>query len=160
MPDLLALLKAMAVALRQPAPLDWASVAPLIGIHFDGVRPISRSGAASAIEGGGLVENDLPVDGVIVLPPRPEISLRFPGKALSEPDISGRQFAADQRIVDSRSGRGYAIVFPIGGVSCAILVTEPGAFIDGVTVSDPRPTQTALKGSADVPSDRTPASAE
>ena len=150
MPDLLPLLKAMAIALRRPALLDWASVAPVIGVHFDEVRLIGRNGAASAIQGGRLVEDDLPVDGVIIQPPRPEISLFFPDKALSEANISSRRFAADQRVVDSRSRRGYAIVFSIDDVSCAILVTEPGTFIDGVTVSERRPGQTELDGNAGV----------
>jgi hypothetical protein len=139
MPDVLTLLKAMAAALRGPAPLDWASIAPIIGLRFDGVRPIGRSGAASAIEGGSLIKEGIPVDGVIFQAPRPQISLLFADKTLSEPDISARQFAAIQHIAESRTGRGYAIVFMIGDVSCAILVTEPGAFIDGLTVSDPGP---------------------
>lgn len=135
--DYLALLKAMAAALRSRGPFDWASVAPIIGLHFDGVRSIGRSGAASAVEGGVLVEEGLPVDGVICEAPRPEISLFFPDKALSEPDISTRRFARHQRIVKSRAGGGYSIVFAIGDVDCAILVKEPGAFINGLTVHDP-----------------------
>jgi hypothetical protein len=147
MPDFLALLKAMAAALRGPAPLDWASIAPIIGLRFDGTRPVGRSGAASVTEGGSLIKEGIPIDGVIFQAPRPQIWLLFPDKALSEPDISAQRFAADQRIAESRTGRGYAIVFTIGGVSCAILVTEPGAFVDGLTVSDPGPTGQAKQPS-------------
>ncbi len=137
MPDYLALLKAMAAALRSGGPLDWACIAPIIGLRFDGVRSIGRTGSASAIEGGTLIKDGLPVDGVIFQAPRPKISLLFPDKALREPNIAVRQFAADQRIAKSRAGGGYSIVFTIDDVTCAVLVKEPGAFIDGLTVSDP-----------------------
>jgi hypothetical protein len=134
-PDLLTLLEAMATALRRPGPLDWATIAPIIGLRFDGVRAIGRSSAASAIEGGTLIKEGLSVDGVIFPAPRPQISLLFPDKTPSDPNFSARQFAADQHIAESRTGRGHAIVFSLGDVKCAILVTEPGAFITGLTVS-------------------------
>jgi hypothetical protein len=124
MPDLLTLLQAMAAALRGPGPLDWATIAPSIGLRFDGVRAIGRSSSASAIEGGTLIQEGLPVDGVIFQAPRPQISLLFPDKTPSDPNFCARQFAADQHIAESRTGRGRAIVFSIGDVTCAILVTE------------------------------------
>jgi len=146
--DYLALLKAMAAALRSRGPLDWASIAPLSGIRFDGVRSIGLTGSASAIEGGTLVKEGLPVDGVIFQAPRPEISLLFPERAVSEPNISVQQFAADQRIAKSRAGGGYSIVFTIDNVMCAVLVKEPGAFINGLTVSDLGPSGEARRGSS------------
>lgn len=147
MPDLLTLLETMAAALRSPGPLDWATIAPIIGLRIDGVRSIGQTGSASAIEGGTLVKDGLPVDGVMFQAPRSQISLLFPDKTLSEPNISVQRFAADQHIVESRTGRGYAIVFTIDDVSCAILVTEPGSFIDGVTVSDAKPSGQARQRS-------------
>jgi hypothetical protein len=133
LPDLLKLLQAMADALRISGPHDWAAIGPIIGVRFSGVRSIGTSGSASAIEGGSLVESGLAVDGVFVEPPRSQISLLFPDKALSEPNISRQQFATDQRVIKSRSGRGYAITFPVRGVECAILVGQPGEYIEGLT---------------------------
>jgi hypothetical protein len=139
MPDLPTLLKATAAALRSPGPLDWVSIAPTLGLRFHGVRAVGHSGSASAIEGGRLIKEGLPVDGVIFRAPRPQISLLFPDKTLSEPNIFTYRFAADQHIAESRGGRGHSIVFAIGDVTCAILVTEPGAFVAGLTASFQRP---------------------
>jgi hypothetical protein len=135
--DLAPLATAMAAALRNPGRLDWACVGPAIGLRFAGVRPIGTTGSAAAIEGGMLIGGGLPVDGAMLQAPR-QISLLFPGDALRDPDIADRSFAPDQRIVPSRAGRGYAIVFMIGDAECAVLVTEPGAFVSGLTVSEAR----------------------
>jgi len=49
-----------------------------------------------------------------------------------------REFAPQQRIVSSQTASGYAIVFAIGEIECAVLVSEPGHLIDGLTASEPR----------------------
>ncbi len=61
MPDLLTLLTATATALRSPSPSDWASIASLIGLRYDGVRSIGQAGSATAIEGGTLINEGAPV---------------------------------------------------------------------------------------------------
>jgi len=137
--DVLTLLKAMAGVLQDPRPLRWTSVAPAIGVRFQGIRPVGRSGSASAIEGGTLIDGDRPIDGVVFQSPSRQISLLFPDSTLTDPDISSRQFAPEQRIVPSRAAGGYAIVFNIGEVECAVLASEPGHVIDGLTVSELRP---------------------
>ena len=76
--NVLTLLKAMAASLKDPRPLDWASIAPIIGARYQGVRPVGRYGSASAIEGGTLIDGDRPVDGVAVQSPPRRISLLFP----------------------------------------------------------------------------------
>jgi hypothetical protein len=137
--DVLTLLNAMAASLKNPSPLDWASIAPVIGVRYQGVRPVGRGGSASAIEGGTLIDGDRPVDGVAVQSPPRCISLLFPDSTLSDPVISSRQFAPQQRVVPSQTAGGYAIVFNIGEIECAVLASEPGNFIDGITAREPRP---------------------
>ena len=136
--DVLTLLKAMAAALQSSKPLEWASIAPVIGVRFQGVRPVGRSGSASAIESGTLIDGDRPVDGIVFQSPPRRISLLFPDSTLSDPEISSRQFAPQQRIVPSQTTGGYAIVFNIGEIECAVLASEPGHLIDGLTASEPR----------------------
>jgi len=136
--DVLTLLKAIVASLKNPSPLDWASIAPVIGVRFQGVRSVGRSGSASAIEGGTLIDGDRPVDGVAVQSPPRRISLLFPDSTLSDPEISSRQFAPQQRIVPSQTAGGYAIVFNIDEIECAVLASEPGHLIDGLTASEPR----------------------
>lgn len=137
--DVVTLLKAMATSLKDPRPLDWASIAPVIGMRYQGVRPVGRNGSASAIEGGTLIDGDRPVDGVAIQSPPRRISLLFPDSTLSDPEIASRQFAPDQRIVPSQTKGGRAIVFAIGEIECAVLTSEPGDRINGLTVSEPRP---------------------
>ena len=136
--DVLTLLKAMAAALQSSKPLEWASIAPVIGVRFQGVRPVGRSGSASAIESGTLIDGDRPVDGIVFQSPPRRISLLFPDSTLSDPEISSRQFAPQQRIVPSQTTGGYAIVFNIGEIECAVLASEPGHLIDGLPASEPR----------------------
>ena len=136
--DVLTLLKAMAAALQSSKPLEWASIAPVIGVRFQGVRPVGRSGSASAIESGTLIDGDRPVDGIVFQSPPRRISLIFPDSPMSDPEISSRQFAPQQRIVPSQTTGGYAIVFNIGEIECAVLASEPGHLIDGLTASEPR----------------------
>jgi hypothetical protein len=124
--------------LKDPRPLDWASIAPFIGVRFQAVRPVGRSGSAAAIEGGTLIDGDRPVDGVAIQNPPRRISLLFPDSTLSDPEISSRQFAPHQRVVPSQTAGGYAIVFNIDEIECAVLTSEPGHLIDGLTASEPR----------------------
>ncbi len=134
--DVLTLLTAIAGALSKPGPLDWASVGPAIGVHLTGVRPIGTRETASAIEGGELVYQGLPVDGVISQTPRREISLFFPEGTVRDPDIATRRLGADQRIVPPRSGSGYASAFAIGDAECAVLVNDQKDFVVGVTARE------------------------
>lgn len=134
--DLLALLKVMAAALQEPGRLDWASIAPALGLRLQGVKSLGRNGSASAIEDGTLNESEMRVEGVIYQTPPRRISMFFPDKKLSDPEIAARRFALEQRMVSSPAGGEYAILFNIGDVECAVLVSDPGSFIDGVTASE------------------------
>lgn len=96
-------LSVVADALSKPGSLDWASVGPTIGLRFTGVRPIGTKESASAIEGGELVDQGLPVDGVMSQTPQRGVSLFFPEGAVRGPDIATRQYGADQRMIPSRS---------------------------------------------------------
>ncbi|MGA2492034.1 MAG: hypothetical protein ABSF67_03685 [Roseiarcus sp.] len=136
--DVLTLLEAMAVSLKNLGLLDWASLAPAMGVRFQGVRPVGRSGSASAIEGGTLIDGDRPVDGIVFQSPPRRVSLLFPDSTLSDPEIASRQFAPQQRIVPSQTAGGYAIVFNIDKIECAVLASEPGHLIDGLSASEPR----------------------
>lgn len=138
--DVLALLNAMAAALTGAAPLEWDSIGPAIGLRFDSVTAIGRSDAASAIVGGTLIDDDAPIEGVIYKTPPRRISIFFPSKTVSDPEIARRVFAPEQRIVPSSAGGGYAVVFNIGDVECAVLASDPGGVIDGLTASEMRRT--------------------
>lgn len=138
-PDVLTLLNAMAVSLQNPQPLDWAWIAPAIGARIQGVKSIGRGDSATAIEGGTLIDGGQPVDGVVFQSSPRRISLLFPDSTLSDPEIASRRFAPRQRVVPSAAADGYAIVFNIGEIECAVLASEPGHVIDGLTASEPRP---------------------
>jgi hypothetical protein len=145
--DVLALLKVMAAALREPGPVDWVSIAPAIGLRLQGVRLVGRSDSASAIEDGKLIESGTRVEGVIYQTPPRRISMFFPDKKLGDAEIATRLFAVDQRIVPSRTGGEYAILFNIGDIDCAVLVSGPGGSIDGLTASEVGQTDSARAGS-------------
>ena len=145
--DVFALLKIMAAALHESGTLDWASIAPAIGLRLQGERLLGRSNSASAIEDGTLIENDARVEGVIYQTPPRRISMFFPDKKPSDPEIASRRFALEQRVVPSRTGGEYAILFNIGDVECAVLVSDPGSFIDGLTASEVGLTDSARAGS-------------
>ena len=141
--DVLALLKVMAAALREPDPLAWPSIAPAIGLRLQGVKFVGPSDSASAIEDGTLIESDARVEGVIYQTPPRRISMFFPDRELNDPEIATRRFALEQRVVPSRTGDEYTILFNIGEIECAVLVSGPGGFIDGLTASEVGPTDSA-----------------
>lgn len=129
----------MAAALHGESHVDWYSIAPAVGLRLQGVKSLGRNESATAIDGGAFIDGGEPVEGVIYQTPPRRISLFFPDKKPSDPEIAARRFAPEQRIVPSQTGGGYAIVFNIGDVECAVLVSEPEGVIDGVTASEAGP---------------------
>ena len=72
----------------------------------------------------------------------------FPDRKLNDPEIVARRLAPEQHFVTSQTGGGYAIVFNIGDVKCAVLVSESGSLIDDPTVSELGATDSAGAGSS------------
>ena len=118
--DVLAVLNAMAAALTRRSPFGMELIGPAIGLRFESVTAVGRSDAALAIVGGTLVDDDTPIQGVVYKTPPRRISIFFPGKMVSDTEIAKRVFAPEQQIVPSSAGGGYAIVFNVGDVECAV----------------------------------------
>jgi hypothetical protein len=124
----------MALALQRPGPLDWAEIAPALGLDIAGARLAGKATPLPAMTGARLNADGLIVGGVLSQFPNREIVLLFPAGAVHDANVFQAPLGSDPRIERSNAGPGYAIVSLFGDVEGTVLVSASDNIIEGLTV--------------------------
>jgi hypothetical protein len=134
--------KAIAGIVRVMLAADFPEAGSIAkALHLDMAHAV-----LSTMKGGNLIIRDATLDGVEVyiiaaITPRRDFYLFLRDAKIRYRDIEDEVFGDDQRINKSRYSEGFAVVFHIDGLECALTPDSQDAVVDAILCRPPKPDQ-------------------
>lgn len=109
-----------------------ASLAAMLHLDVSRARIVTTKQGNVGINGALLKGDAIPVNIVCGTSPRREIWLLCENSLTPYYDVKGETFGKDQRIIPSKRGEGFGVLFEIDGWTCGFTASSPEGDVDSL----------------------------
>jgi hypothetical protein len=137
--DIRQLLSGLARVLRSADFPDAASIASALDLDISTARITKTKLGSMGINGAHLDGSGVEIGIACGITPQREIWLLMENSSTPYRDVKDEIFGADQRIVPSKHGAGFGVLFEINGLTCGYTASSPDGDVDSLFCEAPKP---------------------